>query len=32
VLISGRVVGWGWEKWDSIAEANAIQVVPKGGS
>lgn len=29
VLIGGRVVGWGWEKWDSIADANAIQVVPK---
>lgn len=26
VLISGSVVGWGWEKWDSIAEANGVQV------
>ena len=32
VLISGRVVGWGWEKWDSIAEANTIQVVPRPGN
>jgi hypothetical protein len=32
VLIGGKVVGWGWEKWDSIAAANAIEVVPKGGS
>jgi hypothetical protein len=29
VLISGRAVGWGWEKWDSIADANGVQVVPK---
>ena len=28
VLISGTVVGWGWEKWDSIADANAIPVAP----
>lgn len=32
VLIGGRVVGWGWEKWDSIAEANGVQVAPKPGS
>jgi hypothetical protein len=29
VLIGGGVVGWGWEKWDSIAEANQVQVAPK---
>jgi hypothetical protein len=29
VLISGSVVGWGWEKWDSIADANGVQVAPK---
>jgi len=29
VLIGGSVVGWGWEKWDSIADANAIQVAQK---
>jgi len=28
VLVDGKVVGWGWEKWDSIAAANAITVVP----
>jgi hypothetical protein len=31
VLISGTVVGWGWEKWDSIAGANAIEVAPPTG-
>lgn len=29
VLIGGKVVAWGWERWDSIAGANQIQVAPK---
>jgi hypothetical protein len=29
VLIGGKVVGWGWEKWDSIAAGNGVQVAPK---
>lgn len=29
VLVGGKVVAWGWERWDSIAQANQIRVAPK---
>jgi hypothetical protein len=29
VLVEGKVVGWGWETWDSVAAANSIRVPPK---
>lgn len=29
VLIDGKLVAWGWERWDSIAGAHKIQVEPK---
>ncbi|MGH7559714.1 MAG: hypothetical protein ACRENB_01710 [Gemmatimonadales bacterium] len=29
VVIDGKVVGWGWEKWDSLAGVYQIQVAPR---
>lgn len=29
VLIGGKVTGWGWDYWDSVAAANKIPVAPK---
>ncbi len=29
VVIDGKLAGWGWKIWDSIAEANKIQVTKK---
>jgi hypothetical protein len=26
VVIGGKLMGWGWKTWDSVAEANHIQV------
>ncbi len=29
VVINGKLVGWGWDYWDSTAAANNIEVAPK---
>jgi hypothetical protein len=29
VVVDGKLVGWGWTTWDSIAAANKIVVAPK---
>lgn len=29
VLVDGKLMGWGWKSWDSIAGANKIVVEPK---
>lgn len=29
VLVDGKLAGWGWKMWDSIAGANKITVDPK---
>jgi hypothetical protein len=29
VVIDGKVIGWGWSTWDSVATNNAIQLPPK---
>ena len=29
VVIDGKLVAWGWDRWDSIAAANRIMVAPK---
>jgi hypothetical protein len=26
VVVDGKLVGWGWKTWDSVAEANHIPV------
>ena len=28
VLVDGRLTGWGWDHWDSVASAHRIEVVP----
>jgi hypothetical protein len=28
VTVDGKVTGWGWKYWDSVAAANGIQVPP----
>ena len=30
VVINGKLVGWGWTYWDSVAGANNIPVAPPG--
>jgi len=29
VLVDGKLVGWGWKAWDSVAGANKIAVASK---
>lgn len=29
VVVDGKVSGWGWKHWDSVAGANKIEVKPK---
>jgi hypothetical protein len=29
VMIDGKVIGWGWSTWDSVAANNAIELPPK---
>lgn len=29
VVVDGKLVGWGWPVWDSVAGANKIAVPPK---
>ncbi|MBM4187574.1 MAG: hypothetical protein FJ206_09705 [Gemmatimonadetes bacterium] len=29
VAVNGKVTGWGWDHWDSVAAANRIPVAPK---
>lgn len=29
VLVNGKLIGWGWDQWDSVAAANKIPVAPK---
>lgn len=29
IVIDGKVSGWGWDHWDSIAVANGIETKPK---
>lgn len=27
IVVDGKLAGWGWKQWDSIAEAHKIEVV-----
>lgn len=29
VAVNGKLTGWGWDHWDSVAAANRIPVAPK---
>jgi hypothetical protein len=29
VVVDGRLTGWGWDHWDSVASVHRIEVVPK---
>lgn len=29
VVVNGKVTGWGWDVWDSVAAANKIEVPPR---
>ncbi len=29
ILVNGKLIGWGWDQWDSVAGANKIPLVDK---